>query len=239
MDELGLVRVEKSFEVLANELRERILSGAIAEGQALPNERELGDRTGLSRGSVREALRVLEAQGLVSTKAGRNGGRTAQQPTTEFVSGSIQSFIRGRQIAFSGLLETIEALEPALAALAALHRTDQDLGALEEIDLAMRGTDDPASFHRLNAAWHLAVARASHNLLLIAVAEALGPYLHDPRIDDFAADEIRESVLGAHGRVQAAILARDSDAARRRMARHVRAYRARIEQVGPKTVTLP
>jgi DNA-binding FadR family transcriptional regulator len=103
----------------------------------------------------------------------------------------------------------------------------------------MRETGDPAAFHNLNAAWHLAVARASHNLLLIAVAEALGPHLHDPRVEDFASEDIRRSVLQAHGRVQEAIAARDSDAARRRMARHVGAYRARIEAVGPRTVTLP
>lgn len=237
MQQIGQLKIEKSFEVLASKLRERILSGAIPAGENLPNERELGDQTGLSRGSIREALRILEAQGLVATKAGRNGGRVALQPTFEFLETSIQAFIRGRQIPFLILLETIEALEPSLAALAAEHRTDEDLQTLTQINGELQSTKDAKLFHEANGRWHLTVARASHNPLLIAVAQALGPSLHDPHVEDFASAEIQQAVMQAHERVYRAIVERDSDAARRRMARHVQAYRARIEFVAPKTVT--
>lgn len=238
MTEIGPVRVEKSFEILASKLRERILSGAIPAGENLPNERELGDLTGLSRGSIREALRVLEAQGLVSTRPGRNGGRVALQPTHEFLQTSIQSFVRGRQIPFSTLIETTEALEPVLAALAAQHRTEPDLAALRKLGDELKDSAIASEVHAANARWHLAVARASHNHLLIAVAEALGPLIHDPHVEDFASPEIRDAVIRAHERVYQAIADRDADAASRRMARHIRAYRARIEGVAPDTVTI-
>src|SRR3569623_311227 len=71
---LATVFVPKASDVLAERLREMILSRGLAEGTPLPTERELVAESGLSRASVREAVRVLETEGLVLTKAGRNGG---------------------------------------------------------------------------------------------------------------------------------------------------------------------
>lgn len=234
---LGLIRVERTYEALANHLREQILRGEISPGAALPNERDLCDQTGLSRGSVREALRILEAEGLVATRAGRSGGRVARLPGAEGVGRSLDFFIRGQQVEFAAVLETMEALEPALAALAAEHRSPKDIEVLEEISREMADpTVDGARFLSLNAAWHLAVARASHNALLIAVMQALGPRLHDPHVENFVSPEMRKVVINAHARAQRAIVDGDPEAARRRMARHLRAYRDTVEQVGPETV---
>jgi DNA-binding FadR family transcriptional regulator len=235
--ELGQIRVERTYEALANHLREQILRGEIPPGAVLPNERELSDQTRLSRGSVREALRILEAEGLVTTRTGRSGGRVARLPGAEGVRRSLDFFIRGQQVEFAAVLETMEALEPALAALAAAHRGPKDLETLEEISREMANPAiDTARYQELNAAWHLAVARASHNALLIAVMQALGPRLHDPHVEGFISPEMRKIVLGAHARVQRALVDGDVEAARRRMARHLRAYRETVELVGPQTV---
>ena len=79
---LGPVDVPKAPDVLARELRERILSGELPEGAALPAERELVKQTQMSRATVREALRILEVQNLVRVKAGRAGGAFVQRPST-------------------------------------------------------------------------------------------------------------------------------------------------------------
>ena len=71
------VDVPKASDVLARELRERILSGELVEGTALPAERELVKQTQMSRATVREALRILEVQNLVRVRAGRAGGASA------------------------------------------------------------------------------------------------------------------------------------------------------------------
>jgi GntR family transcriptional regulator, transcriptional repressor for pyruvate dehydrogenase complex len=237
---LNVIRVAKTYEVLADQLREQILAGTIPPGMALPNERELGDRTGLGRGSVREALRVLETQGLVSTRLGRNGGRIAQRPGIDDVSQSLEFFVRGQKIEFVALMETVEVLEPALAALAAQHRTDADIRALAKASDNLRAVvDDPPRVVAANTAWHLAVATASHNPLLIAVKQSIGAMLHDPHFDNFASAEVREAVLRVHARIEQAIVDGDADAARRRMERHVRAYRAQIVPVAPTTIILP
>ena len=80
---VGRVKATKSSEALADVLREQILAGGFDEGTSLPSERDIVDETGLGRGSVREALRVLEVEGLIRTKTGRHGGAFATRPRRE------------------------------------------------------------------------------------------------------------------------------------------------------------
>src|ERR1700710_2889310 len=83
---LSPMHVPKASDVLANELRERILHGDYPEGTALPPERELVVQTSMSRTTVREALRILEVQGLVQIRTGRSGGAFVQKPGEESVA---------------------------------------------------------------------------------------------------------------------------------------------------------
>src|SRR6516162_5289984 len=128
---LSAVEVPKASDVLAGELRERILTGELAEGDPLPAERELVKQTQMSRATVREALRILEVQNLVRVRAGRAGGAFVQRPTTKSMASSVSMLIRGRQIKLADLMETREALEPFCAELAARKRTDEDLAVLD------------------------------------------------------------------------------------------------------------
>lgn len=229
MVRLGPIRIQKGFESLANVLAEQILDGKIKAGDLLPNERELIAVSGLSRGSVREALRVLETQGLVATKLGRNGGRIATPPGDETFRRSIEFYIRGHAIPLSVLIETVEIFEPNLAMLAAKHRNDQDITALKAASHKLEATTAPEPFIKANAHWHKVMAKASHNLLLIGIYEAFAEDLLNPNIEGYISSEIRSAVVRAVNHVQDAIIAGDAEAARRRMARHVEAYRASIE----------
>lgn len=229
MVRLGPIRIQKGFESLAEKLAEQILDGDIKAGDLLPNERELIAVSGLSRGSVREALRVLETQGLVATKLGRNGGRIATPPADEAFRRSIEFYIRGNSIPLSVLIETIEVFEPNLAMLAAKHRNDEDIAALKNASRKLEATKAPGPFIKANAVWHKTMARASHNLLLISIYEAFGEELLNPNIKGYVSDDIRSAVVRAVTHVQESIIAGDTEAARRRMARHVEAYRASIE----------
>ena len=102
-------------------------------GAALPAERELVIQTGLSRGSVRDALRILESESLVITRPGRYGGSVANKPDDESLKRSISSFVHGRGITLLSLLQTREAIEPSLAALAAKNRTADELQRLVDV----------------------------------------------------------------------------------------------------------
>lgn len=229
---LGLINVPKSCDVLADRLQEQILSGVYAAGSALPTERELVVGTGLSRGSVREALRILEAQGLVRTRAGRYGGSVVSHPTDAMLARHINLFAKGRSVPLDALVEARQALEPMVAYLAARNRSDEDLADLIAISARLDAAahNDVPRFLEENANWHSALAVASHNDLLRAFTASIsGLMLEASRIENFASEDVRTLVTQVHHRILQAIEARDADAARRRAERDVQAYAKHLE----------
>jgi GntR family transcriptional repressor for pyruvate dehydrogenase complex len=220
------VDVPKASDVLARELRERILSGELVEGTALPAERELVKQTQMSRATVREALRILEVQNLVRVRAGRAGGAFVQRPTTKSMASTVSMLIRGRQIKLADLMETREALEPFCAELAARKHTDEDLAVLDQAntDIAVPGADLSA-FLQANLDWHVGVAMASHNELLIGFMTALSQAIYTGTENAaFVDDNVRAVTARAHRSITKAIRSGDAEAAGRRMRNHVHSY---------------
>ena len=220
------VEVPRAADVLADQLRQRILSGKPAAGELLPPERELVRQTGLGRATVREALRILEAEDLIDARLGRYGGWVVTRPGNEGVIRSIDVLIRGNNVGFESLLTTRKAIEPACAALAAEVRTDDDLLELDRHSARLKQEwRDVPQYLLVNLHWHLAVVRATHNDLLIAVMSGLSDAIHaGTDIKDFNSDNVRQLAINAHDRVTEAIRAGDADAAFRRMDRHLHAF---------------
>jgi len=228
------IDVPKSCDLLADQLRRQIFSGTYAPGAALPAERELVVQSGLSRGSVREALRIVEAEGLIRTKAGRYGGSVVCLPTDELLARHVAMFAKGRGVTLPALIDAREALEPMVAQLAALHRTADDLRELEAIsarlEVAMK--TDAAGFLEHNVHWHYAVAVASHNDILRGFMASLTGLIHETsHTENLVDDDVRALVARTHRRILDAIVAGDPDAARRRMERHVKAYSRQADHV--------
>src|ERR1700682_3769697 len=223
---LSTVDVPKASDVLARELRERILSGELTEGTALPPERELVKQTQMTRATVREALRILEVQSLVRVRAGRAGGAFVQRPTTKSMASTVSMLIRGCQIKLADLMEPREALEPFCAELAARKRTDDDLAVLDRANSDIADPDaDLSAFLQANLDWHVGVAMASHNELLIGFMTALSHAIYSGTDNAaFVDDNVRAVTARAHRSITAAIRGRDADAAGRRMRRHVHSY---------------
>jgi DNA-binding FadR family transcriptional regulator len=222
---VGRISAPKASDVLADELRGRIRSGEWPEGLTFPPERELAQQTGLSRTSVREALRMLEIDGLIEIRPGRNGGARVRRPAGDELNRQLELFIWGRNLSSEHLHEVRECLEAQAAHAAALRRTDEDL-----VDLAARTTavevavDDVSRYLEANLEWHIAVARASHNELLIRFMNVLSRSIHRATESEaFNSAETRQSTLSIHRSILAAIIDGDADAARRRMGRHVAA----------------
>lgn len=220
------VDVPKASDVLARELRERTLSGELVEGTALPAERELVKQTQMSRATVREALRILEVQNLVRVRAGRAGGAFVQRPTTKSMASSVTLMIRGQQIKLADLMETREALEPFCAELAAQKRTDDDLAVLDQANADIADPNaDLAAFLQANLDWHVGVATAGHNELLIGFMTALSHAIYTGTENAaFVDDTVRAVTARAHRSITNAIRSRDAETASRRMRRHVHSY---------------
>lgn len=210
---------------LAEVLEEKIVQGGMSIGESLPAERDLMVLHKVSRATVREALRILGAKGLIEVRRGRRGGSYIQAPNGEAVSRSLDLFIQGHDIRFSDLLAVREAIEPVAAAQAARQRTDEDIAALyDNLDKTDQTVADIRRFSQLNIEWHTAVVRASHNPLFLSFMTSISSALYLATERSEFDPQIRSIVARSHRRITDAIAQGDADAARRRMTRHVTAY---------------
>jgi DNA-binding FadR family transcriptional regulator len=223
------ISVPKPQVVLANSLRESILRGDIAEGDALPSERELVDQTGLTRGAVREALRTLSVEGLVQTSHGRFGGSVVTLPGQESMATAVSRFVQGQKVPLRTLQETREVLEPFLARHAALRRTDKDLELLKSLHGELIASiENFKEFSLINVKWHNAVAAASGNDLLAALLYAISHGVHvATSAEEYDTPETRKQVIRIHARVNDAIEARNAEQAERSMREHMVATHGR------------
>ena len=230
------VRVESAVEVMADLLRTSILNGELEPGALLPTERDLAEESGLSRGSVRQALKSLTVEGLVSAKVGRNGGYVIQRPPSTSVVRSLDGFIRGRGIHHTSLLEVREVIEPKCAALAAARIEDGQLARLRELTQYMAAqVDDVHAFLDLNIDWHVLVAEASGNEVFSSVMTAISTNIRSAiGVDEYDTPDMTRAAQHLHETVLAAIEAKDAAAAERRMRRHLEATNDVVDEV-PRT----
>jgi len=233
------ITAPKASDVLADALRGRIRSGQWPEGLALPSERDLSVQTGLSRTTVREALRILELDGLIEIRPGRNGGARVCRPAGDELSRQLELFIWGRNISAQHLHDVRSALEALGAESAARMRTESDLAILHaKTEAVERTVHDLPAYLDANLAWHMAVVQASHNELLVSFMEVLAQAIHEAtELEAFDSPDVRSETLKIHRAILAAIAAGDADAARRRMTRHVLA--ARDVALAPRTAMPP
>jgi DNA-binding FadR family transcriptional regulator len=164
-----------AYQLLADELRADITSGRLQPGERLPPEPELCVRTGVSRSTVREALRLLASQHLIVTTRGVTGGSFVQHPDAEQLSEALSTglnLLTKAAVGFADLLELRRALEIPAAALAAIRRTD---GHLAELRAALfdPDLDDFDVMLRAHTTFHSAVAKATCNPLYELVTRPL------------------------------------------------------------------
>ena len=220
------ISVPKASDILAEQLRQLIVDGTISPGASLPPERELVTSSGLSRSSVRDALRILEVEGLIVTKPGRSGGSTVRLPGRDSIARPLKLFLRSHEIDLTSLYDCRLAVEPFLAGRAAVNHTAAELAEIERLHEAFLATSDNiAEYKLLNLEWHLAIARASHNELLIVLMEAISqPILETASYQQVTTDAARADAKKAHSAILAAIAAHNPELAQRRMDKHLRAY---------------
>ena len=216
-------------DTLARALQTGIARGEFALGSSLPSERELMSTYQVSRATVREALRVLSAQGLIAVKRGRSGGSFITSPGTNAVVRSLNLFIKGQHIRFIDLLFARDAIEPAAAAQAAIAH---DAAKIEQLRLCCveceNTVHDLEKFVEANLRWHLTVAEASTNPLFITFLTSIAEAMHiATNFEEFDL-RTRKAVVGVHWQIFEAIRTGDPEAARRRMGRHLSAYGERL-----------
>lgn len=162
------------FQDVVDQIQETILSGRLKPGDSLPAERELKEMLQVSRGTLREALRVLEQKGLIAIKLGVGGGAIVQDLSFDQVGESLAMLIRFKKISLHHLAEFRKGVEGDIAALAAQRATPEDLEHLFQL-LAQAevhvhaGAANSADFIRMDKAIHLALASVTGNPIFVSL----------------------------------------------------------------------
>ncbi len=218
-----LMRMPLSAQI-AERLLGEILDGSFLPGSSLPPEGELGARFSVSRVVIREAIRSLEARGLVVASQGKRPtviGLTSSMPSEFF-----RLVLRTDDRAVIELIEVRRTLEVANARLAATRATDDDLQGMREAIAAMRATrHDLAAYDVADVAFHERLAAASGNRFHRLLIEALGDLLRASREESRRGHVLRglaaAQSLEDHQRILDALVRRDPDVAAREMENHL------------------
>jgi len=211
-----------SADVVA-QIRAALDVGELLPGDRLPSERELAEQLGVSRVTVRDALRILEANGLVAIRVGAHGGAFVTAPEPDHVSEGLANLLMMSQVSPADITEARMIFELGALKLVCERATPADLEDLTEIcdrseEALRQGTFDVA----LSAEFHVRLAQSAHNVAVRLVTEAFQePMLRslvrakaiDPHMGDPGVHE--------HRRLVAAIADRDVRAAKRIMSTHL------------------
>lgn len=161
------VKPNRVFQEVVEQIQNAILSGKIAPGEKLPPERELKESFGVSRGTLREAFRVLEQKGLIDIQLGAAGGAMVRKITTGLVTDSLSLLLRNQQVPVDQLQEFRMDIESNIAQLAAERAADADIRELNTIlEGARKSLDEELGWEayvEADAAFHMALARISGN----------------------------------------------------------------------------
>jgi DNA-binding FadR family transcriptional regulator len=180
--------------VIVDQIRVLIRSGELAAGDRLPSERELCERFGVSRVTVREALRVLEANGLVEIRVGARGGAFVTAPSSRLVGEGIADLITLSAMSAAEVTEARIVIELGIIPLVCERATEEDVAALYEIcDRSSAALEDDEYPLALSAEWHARYAQSAHNAAVAMLVESL----HDPLI--MSLERAREAAP-LHGR---------------------------------------
>ncbi len=218
-----------AFRAVARAIEAQILGGAIRPGEALPAEARIAESMGVNRSTVREAIRALEQAGFVRREEGRKKLR-ASVPRSADISRRMQAALVMDQITFEELWETMLALEPPAAALAARRRNEADLAALEaNLGDSRLALEDSARLTELDIAFHELIARAAGNRAMQAARLPVGDLFYPPFLTVISRLNASARLLYAHEQLVAAIRAQDEGAAREWMEKHIHDFRRGYE----------
>ncbi|MGE5408971.1 MAG: FadR/GntR family transcriptional regulator [Syntrophothermus sp.] len=225
------IKIARAYEQLAGLLRERITSGELAVGDRLPSESALAKQAGVSRSTVREALRILEQGGLVERASPRIMVVADRSDVPAFRE--LRRELRRHNLTFHHLHEALLTLDPELTRLAAIRADRSDLEALHRnLDEQEEHLDHLAEWSRLDVEFHGTIAELSANPALIIAREPISHVLLPALYRFMDTREMAEHATDYHRRIVSEIEVHDPDTAAAVMRRHINDWRAAWEKRG-------
>jgi GntR family transcriptional regulator, transcriptional repressor for pyruvate dehydrogenase complex len=221
-------------EAIARDIVRRIGAEELAPGTQLPPEAKMLEEYRVGRGSLREALRILEVHGLISIKPGPRGGPTVDQVHTENFGRMATLYFQMDGVTFADLLDARVIMEPTLARLAAQHRDPGMVAELGRFGDAARTDDD--EYERHTADFHRLVAAMSGNPVMSLFGQSLTDILRDRIAPPLYPKSRRSAVLNVHWAIADAVTAGDADRAELLMREHMTEYAAYVRRRHPGLV---
>jgi DNA-binding FadR family transcriptional regulator len=223
-----------AYEQVAQQLREAILDGTLRPGDELPSERELCAQFGVSRTTVREALRALQAQGLAVATGPTAPLRVppAEQLSVGPLRDNLVHLLRLGRVPLGDLVELRCALEAAAVAAAAVRtgpERDARIGEARAAIAQMAAvTGDPVAFEEADVRFHVALVAASGNealqLVMLAVRDSISAHLRDALAAERAPGRAASRLLRQHTAILAAVEAGDAQDAEALLRAHVMGF---------------
>jgi GntR family transcriptional regulator, transcriptional repressor for pyruvate dehydrogenase complex len=223
------IQKQRNFEEILVQLQAAFANGQLSPGDRLPAERELAEQFGASRSSVREALRVLEALGVVQVKPGAdNGAFLLAEPGRAFRD-LLQYQLALRQIDVASLVEFRIVIESWAARTAAERADEGALNRMDElIDLMKQAPASYTRFHDYDADWHLELARSTRNDLFALALEGARTTIERAMVGAVAGlvnwDTMKARMLREHVAILEAVRNRDGALASELMTAHIRDF---------------
>jgi GntR family transcriptional repressor for pyruvate dehydrogenase complex len=220
-----VVRTSRLYEQIVQQIEESVLNGSLKPGDQLPAERDLAQRLGVSRTAVREAVKTLREKGLVEAYSGR--GTFITNGTSQAARQSFDLMIKvGQQEGSPHLTDLRLILEPGIAALAAERVQEEDLAAMREaVALMDRCQKNPEAYIEADLDFHLALAEAAANPLILSLIDSIVGLLREERIKIFNIEGGPQRGQVQHKRILAAVERRDPEMARDAMRVHLEQVR--------------
>ena len=225
------LKVNYAYLQIAEEIETQILDGKLKPGDRLPGEVELAQMFGVTRSTVREGLRQLEADGLVHRPTPRR--LEVAEPQTDKLTTRSSRAMTMMKVSFRDLWQVAMVTEPLAAELAAQYRTEEELDDLSALHDRLCRARGIAEMIELDMQFHSAIAEMSKNQVLILARDPITRMLFSgfQRVAPAAPNAARRQAE-AHGAVLDHIAAGDAEGARDWARRHIEDFRRAIDLAG-------
>jgi GntR family transcriptional regulator, transcriptional repressor for pyruvate dehydrogenase complex len=215
---------------------QRIIRDASREGRrpgdGLPSEREMLVRYETGRATLRESLRLLEFQGVISIKPGAGGGPVLVDPDASHLAGSLVVLMQLKRAPLRAIIEVRSAVEPMISALAAGRMKADALDALAQtLHVMRRDPEDQQTFLDANRRFHEIVSRSSGNPLFDYIIEAVLDIMDGVVVGSEYPLRRRSAIIAAHEAISHAFEAGDPAAAETLMRAHILEYQHYLERL--------
>lgn len=233
----GAARPPKAAMLIAQRIIRDVISAQLKPGDLLLPERTMLERYQTGRGTLREALRLLEFQGVISLKPGPRGGPVLQQPTAAHLASTLVLLLQLKEAPFRSIVEVRSAMEPMISRLAAERMSDEALDELgETIDQMRDNLGNQDLFLEANKRFHDIIAWSSGNPLFGYIVDSLLGIMDGTVIGIDYPSPRRAAILTAHDEIFQALRRRDPEAAEARMREHIEAYERYAQRKFPEVL---